>query len=127
MVLASLVHYNDRLLGGIDIVGISNFVSFLENTASYRRDLRRAEYGDERDPAMRAHLEQISPPSRMNEVSRPLFVAQGLNDPRVPASEAGQVGEAVRENGGDVWYLRAKDEGHGFAKKVNRDYFQAAS
>ncbi len=127
MVLASLVHYNDRLLGGIDIVGISNFVSFLENTESYRRDLRRAEYGDERDPAMRAHLEQISPLSRMNEVSRPLFVAQGLNDPRVPASEAEQVVEAVRENGGDVWYLLAKDEGHGFAKKVNRDYFQAAS
>ena len=127
MVLASLVHYNDRLLGGIDIVGISNFVSFLENTESYRRDLRRAEYGDERDPAMRAHLETISPLTRMAEVSRPLFVAQGLNDPRVPASEAEQVVEAVRSNGGDVWYLLAKDEGHGFAKKVNRDYFQAAS
>ncbi len=127
MVLASLVHYNDRLLGGIDIVGISNFVSFLENTESYRRDLRRAEYGDERDAEMRAHLEKISPLSRMGEVSRPLFVAQGLNDPRVPASEAEQVVEAVRGNGGEVWYLLAKDEGHGFAKKVNRDYFQAAS
>jgi dipeptidyl aminopeptidase/acylaminoacyl peptidase len=127
MVLASLVHYNDRLLGGVNIVGISNFVTFLENTEAYRRDLRRAEYGDERDPEMRAHLEAISPLNNMHEVSRPLFVAQGLNDPRVPASESEQVVQAVRDNGGEVWYLLATDEGHGFARKVNRDYFQAAT
>lgn len=127
MVLASLVHYNDRLLGGVNVVGISNFVSFLENTEAYRRDLRRAEYGDERAPEMRVHLEAISPLTSMDRVSRPLFVAQGLNDPRVPAGESEQVVAAVRENGGDVWYMLAKDEGHGFRKKANADFFQAAS
>jgi len=122
MVLASMVHYNDRLAGGINIVGISNFVTFLTNTKGYRRDLRRAEYGDERDPKMREHLEKISPLNNVDKITKPLFVIQGLNDPRVPASEAEQVVKAVRDNGGEVWYLLAKDEGHGFRKKPNRDY-----
>ncbi|MEL6362584.1 MAG: prolyl oligopeptidase family serine peptidase [Pseudomonadota bacterium] len=121
MVLASMVHYGDRLAGGIDIVGISSFVTFLENTADYRRDLRRAEYGDERDSEMRAHLETISPLNRADEISKPLFIIQGLNDPRVPASEADQILAAVRGNGGEAWYMGAKDEGHGFRKKTNRD------
>lgn len=127
MVLASMVHYNQRLRAGIDVVGISNFVTFLENTESYRRDLRRAEYGDERDPKMRAFLEKISPLNNADRISRPLFVAQGANDPRVPASEAEQIVRAVRGNGGDVWYLLFKDEGHGFAKKSNADYYNAAA
>lgn len=121
MVLASLVHYNDRLAGGVNIVGISNFVTFLENTAEYRRDLRRAEYGDERDPEMRAFLESISPLNNADKITKPLFIIQGLNDPRVPASEADQILAAVKANGGTPWYMAAKDEGHGFAKKSNRD------
>ena len=127
MVLASLVHSDARLLGGVSIVGISNFVTFLENTESYRRDLRRAEYGDERDPAMREFLESISPLNNAEKIGSPLFVAQGFNDPRVPFTESEQIVREVRGSGGEVWYLLAMDEGHGFAKKPNRDYFQAAT
>ena len=123
MVLASLVHYGDRLRGGIDVVGISNFVTFLNNTAGYRRDLRRAEYGDERDPSMRAFLQRISPLNRAEAIRKPLLVVQGLNDPRVPASESAQLVARVRGGGGEVWYLAAKDEGHGFRKKANRDFY----
>jgi dipeptidyl aminopeptidase/acylaminoacyl peptidase len=121
MVLASMTHFNDRLAGGVDIVGISNFISFLTNTEGYRRDLRRVEYGDERKPEMRAVFERISPLNNMQRVTKPLLVIQGANDPRVPKSEADQVVAKVRANGGDVWYLLARDEGHGFAKKQNRD------
>lgn len=126
MVLASMTHYNDRLMGAIDIVGISNFVTFLENTAPYRQDVRRPEYGDERIPEMRAFLESIAPLNNAAKITKPLFIIQGLNDPRVPASEAEQMKRIVRANGGEVWYLAAKDEGHGFRKKSNRD-FQAAA
>ena len=111
----------------IDVVGISNFTTFLTNTESYRRDLRRAEYGDEREPEMRAFHEKIAPLNNAKNITRPLFVAQGFNDPRVPYTEAEQMVKAVRSNGGDVWYLMYKDEGHGFQKKSNNDYFGAAS
>ncbi|MGH8051257.1 MAG: S9 family peptidase [Arenimonas sp.] len=127
MVLASMVDYNNRIRAGIDVVGISNFTTFLTNTESYRRDLRRAEYGDEREPEMRAFHEKIAPLNNAKKISSPLFVAQGFNDPRVPYTEAEQIVKAVRGNGGDVWYLMYKDEGHGFAKKANNDYFGAAS
>jgi dipeptidyl aminopeptidase/acylaminoacyl peptidase len=123
MVLASLVHFGDRIVAGIDVVGISNFLTFLENTAEYRRDLRRVEYGDERDPAMKEHLAKISPLRRAGEIKSALFVAQGANDPRVPVGEAEQIVSAVRAAGKDVWYMLAKDEGHGFAKKENRDTY----
>ncbi len=123
MVLASMVHYSDRLRAGVDIVGISNFVTFLENTQDYRRDLRRVEYGDERDPAMRAHLEKISPNNNADEITAPLLVAQGQNDPRVPVTEAEQIVRDVREAGYDVWYMNALNEGHGFRKKENRDLY----
>jgi dipeptidyl aminopeptidase/acylaminoacyl peptidase len=123
MTLASLAAYNDRLRGGVDVVGISNFVTFLESTSAYRRDLRRAEYGDERDPKMRAFLTRISPLNKASAIRRPLLVVQGLNDPRVPASESEQMVARVRSNGGEVWYLAAKDEGHGFRKKANRDFY----
>jgi dipeptidyl aminopeptidase/acylaminoacyl peptidase len=127
MVLASMVDYNDRIRAGIDIVGISNFRTFLTNTESYRRDLRRSEYGDEREPEMRAFHEKIAPLNNAKNITRPLFVAQGFNDPRVPYTEAEQMVKAARSNGGDVWYLMYKDEGHGFQKKSNNDYFGAAS
>lgn len=126
MVLASMFHYNDRLKAGVEQVGISNFVTFLENTQEYRRDLRRVEYGDERDPKMREFMISISPTTNAHKITKPLLVGQGLNDPRVPASEAEQIVETVRKNGGEVWYVLAKDEGHGFQKKVNRDYFSNA-
>ncbi|MCA9410612.1 MAG: S9 family peptidase [Candidatus Omnitrophica bacterium] len=126
MVLASLFHYPDRIKAGIDSVGISNFVTFLENTQDYRRDLRRVEYGDERDPEMRDFLQKISPTNNADKIRGALFVAQGLNDPRVPASEAEQMVEAIRGNGGTAWYLLAKDEGHGFSKKTNADYYYNA-
>lgn len=126
MVLSSMVNYNDRLKCGVDIVGISNFVTFLENTKEYRRDLRRVEYGDERDPEMRAFLTKISPTTNADKITKPLFVIQGANDPRVPESEASQMVEVIRNNGGNVWYMLAKDEGHGFRKKENRDYMYNA-
>ncbi len=122
MTLAALTHYSDRLKCGVDVVGISNFVTFLENTQDYRRDLRRVEYGDEREPAMRTHLEQISPTTQVKRIGVPLFVVQGKNDPRVPVTEAEQMVKAVRANGGTCWYLMAKDEGHGFQKKKNADF-----
>ncbi|HWL72789.1 MAG TPA: prolyl oligopeptidase family serine peptidase [Burkholderiaceae bacterium] len=123
MVLASLVHYSERLRGGIDVVGISDFVSFLGNTESYRRDLRRVEYGDERDPAVRSVLDQISPLANAGKIRAPLLVVHGKNDPRVPVSEARQIVQKVRANGVPVWYLEADNEGHGFARKINADYY----
>ncbi len=127
MVLASLVHFSDRLAAGIELVGIGNFVTFLENTEDYRRDLRRVEYGDERDPGMRAFLEGISPARNAARITTPLFVAQGQNDPRVPVSEAEQIVAAVRQAGYEVWYMNGLNEGHGFARKENRDLFQQAA
>lgn len=126
MVLASAVDYSDRLAGAVDIVGISNFVTFLENTEDYRRNLRRQEYGDERDPRMRAFLERISPLNNAARITVPLLIIQGANDPRVPASESEQMLEAVRANEMEAWYLLAKDEGHGFKKKSNQDYMREA-
>ena len=127
MVLASLVHYGDRLRAGVERVGISNFVTFLENTQPYRRDLRRAEYGDERDPAMREFLESISPLNRVDEIGTPLLISQGLNDPRVPASESEQIVAALKARGVPVWYVLAENEGHGFRRKANRDYLTAVT
>lgn len=127
MVLASMTHYPERIRCGVDVVGISNFVTFLKNTKSYRRDLRRVEYGDERDDDMREHLEKISPSNNAEKIRSALFVAQGENDPRVPASEARQIVKAVEGNGIPVWTMFARDEGHGFRKKNNRDYFMWAT
>ena len=127
MVLASAVHYSDKLKAAVDIVGISNFVTFLENTQDYRRDLRRVEYGDERDPAMRAHLEKISPLSNVDKITIPMLIAQGENDPRVPVTESKQVVEALRQQGQTVWFMNALNEGHGYRKKENRDIYQQAT
>jgi dipeptidyl aminopeptidase/acylaminoacyl peptidase len=121
MVLASLMHYSDRLRGGVNIVGISDFITFLENTESYRRDLRRVEYGDERDPQMRAFFERISPLRNAERITAPLFVIHGQNDPRVPVSEAEQIVREVRANGYPVWYMNALNEGHGYARRENQD------
>jgi dipeptidyl aminopeptidase/acylaminoacyl peptidase len=123
MTLASLASYSDRLRGGIDLSGISNFVAFLGSPSVYRRDLRREEYGDERDPKMRSFLTRISPLNNAAQIRRPLLVVQGLNDPRVPPTESQQMAYRIRSRGGEVWYLAAKDEGHGFRRKPNQDAY----
>ncbi len=122
MSLATMTHYSDRLKCGIDVVGISNWVTFLKTTQSYRQDLRRAEYGDERDPKMREFLESVSPLNHAGKIKVPIIVVQGKNDPRVPVTESEQMVKKIRDAGGTVWYVMAKDEGHGFRKKQNRDY-----
>jgi dipeptidyl aminopeptidase/acylaminoacyl peptidase len=122
MTLAVATNYNDRLRCSVDIVGPSNLVTFLENTSGYRQDLRRVEYGDERDPKMRAFLERIAPANNAQKIAKPLFVIQGKNDPRVPWTEAQQMVSVVRKNGTPVWFLMANNEGHGFSKKKNVDF-----
>lgn len=121
MVLASMIDFADRLAGGVDIVGISDFKTFLENTEGYRVDLRRAEYGDERDPVMAAFFDEISPLKNAGRISKPLFIVQGRNDPRVPYTESEQILAAMRANGVPAWFMMAMDEGHGFRKKSNRE------
>ena len=122
MCYASAIFYPTRFKGALCNVAISNFVSFLENTQSYRRDLRRVEYGDERDRKQRAKLLEIAPLRRIGEIRAPLFVVQGANDPRVPKSEADQIVKALTAKGNQVWYLVGENEGHGFQKKENQDY-----
>ncbi|HWJ07618.1 MAG TPA: prolyl oligopeptidase family serine peptidase [Steroidobacteraceae bacterium] len=122
MCYASSIFYGPRLKGALCVVAISSFVTFLENTQGYRRDLRRVEYGDERDSKQRAKLTAISPLTHADRIRVPLMVVTGANDPRVPASEADQVIAAVRARGGTAWHLLGRDEGHGFAKKANQDY-----
>ena len=125
MTLASLTHFGDRIKVGIDIVGIANFITFLEKTAGYRVDLRRAEYGDERDPQMKAVFEKISPLNNAEKIRASLLVIHGRNDPRVPFYEAEQIAAKVRSSGRSVWTVFANNEGHGFSKKDNADYQRA--
>jgi len=128
LTLAALVSYGERLRGGIDVAGISDFVTFLGNTSPYRRDLRRAEYGDERDLRMRVFLERISPLTNAQRIKKPLLVVAGANDPRVPLSESEQLVWKVRNAGGEVWYLVARDEGHELRRKSDRDaYLETAA
>lgn len=127
MTLASMTHFNDRFRCAVDVVGISNWITFLEHTEAYRRDLRRVEYGDERDPGMHAFLESVSPIRRVRNITKPMFIVAGRNDPRVPYTEGRQMADAIRTGGTPVWYLLAADEGHGFAKKSNRDFQFAAT
>ena len=122
MTLAVATHYNDKIRCSLDVVGVSNFVTFLKNTETYRRDLRRVEYGDERDPKMNEFLNSIAPLNNAHKIKKPIFVVQGKNDPRVPYTEADQIVAAIRKNNTPVWYLTANDEGHGFGKKNNQDY-----
>jgi dipeptidyl aminopeptidase/acylaminoacyl peptidase len=122
MALACAFHFADRIAGAVSSVGISSFVTFLERTESYRRDRRRAEYGDERDPAMRAFLESISPLNHAQRITKPMLILQGRNDPRVPYTEAEQIVATLKQRGTPVWFVMAADEGHGFAKRPNADY-----
>ena len=126
MALAASTRLADRIAGAVSVVGISNWVTFLQNTESYRRDLRRVEYGDERDPAMRQFLQDISPLTHVAKISKPLMVVQGKNDPRVPWTESEQIVRSLQARGTPVWYLLADNEGHGFARRENADYYFAA-
>ena len=118
MVLASLTEFPERWAAGVDSVGIANFVTFLENTGSWRRELREAEYGSLEED--REFLESISPIHKIDRIEAPLFVIHGANDPRVPVGEARQVAEEAREQGVPVELLVFEDEGHGIAKLDNR-------
>jgi dipeptidyl aminopeptidase/acylaminoacyl peptidase len=126
MTLSVFATYGDRLAGAYDVVGMSNLVTFLEHTEEYRRDLRRVEYGDERDPEMRKYMEDTAPLNNTEKMTKPLLVVAGKNDPRVPYTEGEQLIAKIREQGADVWYMLANDEGHGFRKKPNRDAQRAA-
>ena len=123
MVLAALTSYPDRFRAGCDLVGMSNLLSFLERTRGYRRENRRNEYGDERDPNVREFLQSISPLHRAEDIRTPLFVAHGATDPRVPLFEAEQIARAVETNNVPMWMFVAEDEGHGFKRRQNRDMF----
>ncbi len=127
MTLVTATLYADRITCALDVVGMSDLATFLEHTESYRRDLRRVEYGDERDTSVRAWMERTAPLNNADKITKPLFVVAGANDPRVPKSEADQVVGAVKQHGTTVWYLVGTDEGHGFAKKKNQDYQQYAT
>ncbi|SEH16435.1 Dipeptidyl aminopeptidase/acylaminoacyl peptidase [Natronorubrum sediminis] len=118
MVLASLTEYPDLWAAGIDVVGIANFVTFLENTGDWRRELREAEYGSLAED--REFLEKISPINNVEHIDSPLFVLHGENDPRVPVGEAEQIAEQAAEQGVPVRTLIFDDEGHGFSKLENR-------
>jgi dipeptidyl aminopeptidase/acylaminoacyl peptidase len=122
MTLAVSTFYSERIRCSVDIVGMSNLVTFLEHTEAYRRDLRRVEYGDERDPKMREFLEKIAPMNNIEKIKKPMFVIAGKNDPRVPVSESQQIADALKKQGTRVWLLIAKDEGHGYRKKGNQDF-----
>ena len=122
MTLATAFHYSDKIRCSVDIVGISNFNTFLKNTEEYRRDLRRAEYGDERDPKMAEFFDKMAPLNNTDKIKKPMFIIQGTNDPRVPVTEARQMRDKLKAQGNTVWYMEAKDEGHLFKKKANIDY-----
>ena len=126
MVLGAMALYAPRLAGAIDLYGISDFATFLKNTEGYRRDLRRAEYGDERDAAMQAVFKRIAPINMSARMTKPMMVFQGANDPRVPKNESDQLVARLRAQGTEVWYVVAADEGHGIAKKANAEVVRAA-
>ena len=122
MTLAVATRYADRIRCALDVVGVSNFITFMERTEAYRRDLRRVEYGDERDPKMREFFTRIAAVNNVDKITKPLFIVAGQNDPRVPVNEGEQMVAAMKSNGRPVWWLMARDEGHGFAKKKNQDF-----
>jgi dipeptidyl aminopeptidase/acylaminoacyl peptidase len=118
MVLSAITTYPALWAAAVDIVGVANFVTFLENTGPWRRKLREAEYGSlEQD---RDFLEQISPIHQVDRITTPLFVLHGANDPRVPVGEAEQIVAALRSRNVPVEYMRFEDEGHGLVKRANR-------
>jgi dipeptidyl aminopeptidase/acylaminoacyl peptidase len=127
MTWAVAYEYNDSICCSLPIVGPSNLVTLLQHTEAYRRDLRRVEYGDERDPKMREYLEKTAPLNNSDKIRKPVFAVVGKNDPRVPWSESRQMLDKLKNNGITTWFLMANDEGHGYAKKKNQDFLFYAS
>ncbi len=122
MTWATATYYNDKIACSLPVVGMSSLVTLLEHTEAYRRDLRRVEYGDERDPKMREYLEKIAPLNNSEKIQKPVFAVVGKNDPRVPWTESRQMLDKLKNNGIATWFLMANDEGHGYAKKKNQDF-----
>jgi len=121
LALSTAYVYGDRITATISDSGISDLASFVEHTEGWRRDLQRAEFGDERDPKIREFMERTAPLNNAQQIKKPLLIIQGQNDPRVPAGDAARLVAATKERI-PVWYILAKDEGHGFVKQPNRDY-----
>jgi dipeptidyl aminopeptidase/acylaminoacyl peptidase len=122
LALSVAVNYNDRIRAAISDCGMSNLASFLDHTDGWTRDLQRGEFGDERDPKIRAFLEKIAPLNHADKLKKPLLIIQGKNDPRVPAAESEAVVQAAKRNGVQVWHMLATDEGHGFVKRANWEF-----
>jgi dipeptidyl aminopeptidase/acylaminoacyl peptidase len=120
--LIAAARHSKRLRGVIAWSGPANLATFLERTAPFRRDLRRAEYGDEREPDIRAFFERTAPSNNVAAITVPVLVIQGANDPAVPSSEAEQFVQALRPRGVPVWYMIASNEGHGYVNRDNRDF-----
>ena len=121
LALSTAYTYSDRIRGTISDSGISNLASFVEHTEGWRRDIQRAEFGDERDPKIRDFMERTAPVNNAQKIRKPLLIIQGQNDPRVPFGDAAKLVAATKDRI-PVWYILAKDEGHGFAQQSNRDY-----
>jgi len=122
MTWAVAYEFNAKICCSVPVVGPSNLVTLLEHTEAYRRDLRRVEYGDERDAKMREYLEKTAPLNNSDKITKPVFAVVGKNDPRVPWSESRQMLDKLKNRGNVTWFLMADDEGHGFAKKKNQDF-----
>jgi dipeptidyl aminopeptidase/acylaminoacyl peptidase len=122
MTWAIAYEYNDKICCTLPIVGPSNLVTLLEHTEANRRDLRRVEYGDERDPKMHEYLEKTAPLNNSEKIRKPVYAVVGKNDPRVPWTESRQMLDKLKGNGITTWFLMANDEGHGYAKKKNQDF-----
>ena len=122
MTWAIAYEYNDKICCTLPIVGPSNLVTLLEHTEAYRRDLRRVEYGDERDPKIHEYLERTAPLNNSEKIHKPVYAVVGKNDPRVPWTESRQMLDKLKNNGITTWFLMANDEGHGYAKKKNQDF-----
>jgi dipeptidyl aminopeptidase/acylaminoacyl peptidase len=123
--LSIAANYSDRIRAAQSVSGPTNLATYIERTEAWRRDRRREEYGDERDPKMRTFLEQIAPLNNAAKIKKPLMIVQGENDARVKASEAEQIVQAVKKSGTPTWYLLAKNEGHEFTQNtLNYELYQ---
>lgn len=122
LALTTAYQFSDRIRCVVSEYGIANLATFIERTEASRRELQRTEFGDERDPKIRAFLERIAPLNHVSKITKPLLVIHGKNDRRVSIEEAVSIVKSVQKSGVPVWYIFANDEGHGFAKRNNWDF-----
>jgi len=121
LALATLVNYGERLRGAVDFAGITDFIDYLSTTAPYLQSLARADYGDERNPDVRAFLRSISPLTNADRIAHPILEVHGRNDPVVPIGQSDELANRLHSRGGTVWFLQASGEGHTFARRADRD------